>query len=378
MGRKAGKHTQTERCFLILARLRGMPEGIFLADLAEEFNTDRRQIERDLLAMESGTIHCDIIKRDRLGPTGATRPHAVAILREPATKQVTLTRQERFTILAVRRMFDVLAGTPFYDDMQRVCEKLMQRVPKQDRAELAALGERFVYVPDGGTKRLEEDAMTRLEMLRMAVMNKRVVRYEYTRASGKRERGYLAPYAMVMYRNGLYVVGRNGKRAEHAASPTKATLPRHAYAAERFKAVEMLDGLMTYEMPKELRLDHLFHGAFGIFIGEAEPQRVVVEFARSKAPLALARKWHPMQGEPETLPDGRVRLTFMLRDLKEVRSWILSWGPSARAIEPPALVAQVAQELADASEWYAMQRAALKAAEAMPAVAPAIEEKRAA
>jgi hypothetical protein len=33
-------------------------------------------------------------------------------------------------------------------------------------------------------------------------------------------------------------------------------------------------------------------------------------------------------------------------------SWVLEWGPHARAIEPPALVSAVKRELCDALAWY--------------------------
>lgn len=376
MGRKRGDYTQAERCFLIINRLRGMPEGVFMKDLAEEMDTDRRQIERDLQALERGGFHCEIKYRDQIGPTGATRAHAVAVLVEPPTSQVTLTRQERFTILAVRQVFDVLKGTPFYTDMRRVCDKLTQCMPRKDRDELATLGDRFVYVPDAGMKQLEDEAPAMLETLRTAVMNRRVVRYEYRRASGRPEQGYLAPYAMVLYRGGLYVVGRRVASPEEATTPAKpGCLPTHPYAAERFTAVELTDGLTGFEVPRDLKLDRLFHGAFGIFIGAAEPQRVVIEFSRSKAALALARKWNPSQEPPERLPDGRVRLAFMLRDLKEMKSWIMSWGRAARVIEPAALAAEVAQELSDAAESYALRRAALGAVDGQ---GTAVAEKQAA
>lgn len=364
MARAQGKFSQTERCFQILNRLRGFPEGVFLRDLAYEFEVTRRQIERDLCALENGGYHTEIVRRDALGESGATREHSVAVLKEDATRKITLARQERYTILAMRRVFDVLKGTPFHGDMQRVCEKLLQAMPKRDRDELAAMSDKFLYIPDGGIKRPAEsddpasiaNAQAMLETLRIAVMNRRLVEYTYREASGREQSGILALYAIVLYRSGLYVVGRRLASLDEAALASDAR-PSHPFAMERFTKADHVAGKLTaFAAPKDLRLDQLFQGTFGIFIGAGDSQRVVIEFSRAKRAHVLARRWHATQQE-ENLADGRVRLTLWLTDLKEVKSWVMSWGPHARVLEPVALAAQVEQEHKDAVEWYAIRRA---------------------
>lgn len=68
---------------------------------------------------------------------------------------MSITKRERFTLLAVRNVFDVLRGTPFHDDVRSVMAKLEQRMNEKERDEIAAFGERFVYLPDHGTKSYE-------------------------------------------------------------------------------------------------------------------------------------------------------------------------------------------------------------------------------
>jgi hypothetical protein len=41
-----------------------------------------------------------------------------------------------------------LQGTPFLDDVRSVMSKLEQRMSAKEREELAAFGERFMYMPD--------------------------------------------------------------------------------------------------------------------------------------------------------------------------------------------------------------------------------------
>ena len=79
---------------------------------------------------------------------------------------------------------------------------------------------------------------------------------------------------------------------------------------------------------------------------------MVIEFSAEKAAFVRARVWHPTQSFEE-LADHRVRLSFTCASLIPVVSWVLEWGPHARAIEPPELVAEVIRELDAARRGYA-------------------------
>jgi predicted DNA-binding transcriptional regulator YafY len=76
-----------------------------------------------------------------------------------------------------------------------------------------------------------------------------------------------------------------------------------------------------------------------------------VELSAEKAPLVRARVWHPAQ-EVTELASGGVRLAFPCASLAPVVSWVLEWGPHAKAIEPPELVAEVVRELEAARAAY--------------------------
>ena len=78
---------------------------------------------------------------------------------------------------------------------------------------------------------------------------------------------------------------------------------------------------------------------------------MVVEFSAEKAHLVSSREWHPTQTITR-LPNGRIRLAFSAPSLAPLVSWILEWGPHARAIAPDALVEKVMQELDEARDQY--------------------------
>src|SRR5438105_2342560 len=118
MARTKGFYTQAARCFRILDRLRGRRTGVLLRDLVQEFEVDPTQIKRDLRAIDAGGHPTAIILREEQGPSGKTRQSAVVVLRERSSlSMVPLTREERYSLLAVRRIFDVFQGTPFFKDV---------------------------------------------------------------------------------------------------------------------------------------------------------------------------------------------------------------------------------------------------------------------
>jgi predicted DNA-binding transcriptional regulator YafY len=157
-----------------------------------------------------------------------------------------------------------------------------------------------------------------------------------------------------VYLNGLSVVGRRLASPQAAAelatlSDTEANRV-DLYAAERFEAATQLSS--QFRPPAAFQLAPHISG-FGIHdIGARGPlQTVVVEFSKARARYASNRRWHRDQTLHQ-LPDGRVRIEFPCRNLAPIVSWVLEWGPHARAIEPAALVERVVRELAEAHAQY--------------------------
>jgi predicted DNA-binding transcriptional regulator YafY len=150
-----------------------------------------------------------------------------------------------------------------------------------------------------------------------------------------------------MYRHGLYVVGAQLKTPD--ASAEAASLG--VYAIERFTEAEYLKQ-HDFAMPAHVNIRDALTGSFGPHLPDEDgPHDVVVEFSKDKAALVALRDWHPSQ-QVRTLPDGRVSISLRVPSLAPIVSWVLEWGPHARAVAPRGLVLRVARELADASAQY--------------------------
>ncbi len=152
---------------------------------------------------------------------------------------------------------------------------------------------------------------------------------------------------MVLYRHGLYVIGARLEQAK--ADPS--TAPLGIFAIERFTEAEHMRE-HEFVVPADFDIRDHMHGAFGPHLPDATgPHDIVVEFSRERALYASSRTWHRTQ-RIEQLSNGRVQISLRMPALAPVVSWVLEWGPHARAIAPDALVKQVAKESAEAGAQY--------------------------
>ncbi|MBV8756031.1 MAG: WYL domain-containing transcriptional regulator [Deltaproteobacteria bacterium] len=340
---KRGDIGQVARALRVLGELRGYKTGRWVNEIAAKVGASERTVRRDLGELQDAGFDIEITKRTN---------RVYAQLAGEQSSTVAIAKRERFTLLAIRRVFDVFKHTPFLEDVATVLEKLEQRMTTKERTEHAAFGEQFVYMPDHGTKSYagKEDV---IDAIQDGILQHRVVRYRYADAKGHGRTGYLAPFRLAMYRHGLYVIGARLK--EPYSEVRGASLG--VFAIERFSEAEYLKR-HPFEIPEDSRVSDVLAGSFGPHLADATgPHEVIVEFSDEKAHLVSSREWHPSQ-KVTTLNDGRIRITLTVPSLAPIVSWILEWGPHARAVAPDLLVAQVARELRAATALYVTQREA--------------------
>jgi proteasome accessory factor B len=335
---RRGEIGQVARALNVLGALRGFKHGRLINEVAAEIGASERTVRRDITELQDAGFDIELSKRDN---------RSIACLGDDRNySPVPITKRERFTLLAVRSVFDVLRGTPFLDDVNSVLAKLEQRMSTKEREEHATFGERFVYLPDHGTKSYDgKDDI--IDAIQTGILSRKVISYRYSDSGGRAKAGYLAPYAMVFYRHGLYVLGGRLAKLEDDAKSSSLGV----FAVERFAEAKHLKD-RPFEMPPGFRIHDFVDGAFNLHLGAPGLlHEVVVEFSREKALLVSTRLWHKTQ-RIEKLPNGRIRLSFTCQDVASVVSWILEWGPHARVIAPAELVRLVVDELTQAREQY--------------------------
>lgn len=335
---RKGDFGQVTRALRVWDALRGFKKGRWVTEVAEQLGVSERTVRRDIQDLQDAGVDIETTKQ-------ANRIYA-QLTEERNYSPVSITKSERFTLLAVRRVFDVFAKTPFLDDVQSVLSKLEQRMSPKDRAELEAFGEQFVYMPDHGTKSYEgkEDIINAIQT---GIVLRKIVQYRYQGGRGEARSGYLAPFRLAVYRHGLYVIGARLKSADSDVQ----TAPLGVFAIERFSDAEYLKG-SAFRIPDGSTVRDVLSGAFGPHLPDDDgPHAVVVEFSAEKAHLVSSREWHPTQTITR-LSNGRIQLAFSAPSIVPLVSWILEWGPHARAVAPPNLVQRVIRELDEARDQY--------------------------
>jgi predicted DNA-binding transcriptional regulator YafY len=175
-----------------------------------------------------------------------------------------------------------------------------------------------------------------LDVVIDALFKDRSLRLRYAGSRGERSYAAFQPYTLVLYRRGLYLLGR-----AHADAPDITRL-----AVDR-----LLDAALgpAFPYPADWDPAAVLADTFGIW-AEGGPELIVLRFRADRAALATTRTWHPSQSF-HPLPDGRVELRMRASGRELVR-WVLEWGPTCEVVQPAWLRDAVITELKGALALY--------------------------
>lgn len=337
VGRPEGRFTQHRRIDRLRELLESEPRGLTLQDLASTLRMTDRSVRRYLHEL-GGVTELESIAT---APGGA---HIWRIKPSERGRAVPLRRAQAYAILATRRALDVLKGSALYDELDLALAHIhkIAQIPfrAQGKGEISGernLDARFFVLPP--TSRSYAARGEDLDELFRAVADLRVVRYRPRTRPGepRAERVVFQPYALVIHRGSIVVLGARAGSREVLVEPFEAMADVRASETEHF------------DLPGSFDVADFVHGEFGV--GRAERGRVIVEFDARVADEIRARRLHPQQ-KLATSSDGRVRVQVPLVNVDAVVAWVLSYGDAARVVEPPELARRVATVLERAASRY--------------------------
>jgi len=298
-------------------------------DLAKRTGVTTRTIRRDLEALQTSgfplydeqvdgkrfwTLEAKAFRR--LGDTG-------------------LTLAELSALYFSRTLLEVLAATPFQQDVAAAFDKIGAALTPQMRQFLDRLP--LVFQAKGASPRSTGTRTERELMSRLldSTLNHRRATMTYFSMSSGREKSYVVePYRLIHSAEGLYLF---------------AFVPEYnevrTFQVGRIRALSLHEERFT---PAELP-DAIFAHSLGVH--EGPPEHIEIAFEPHIAPYVTERTWHPSQSIAER-PDGGVVLSLDVCNDWALRSWILSFGALARVLSPVTLAAQIKDEIDRASERY--------------------------
>ena len=326
-GRPRKEYSQAVRLLRMLRALSNREWTI--TDLAEEFDITYRHVLRDLEQIR----HAGFPLRQNRAADGRT--YYQLPLGHKGLPPLTLTPEELMSLFFAKCQLASLKGTPFAEDIENLFRRIKVEQPDRTFNHLERIVKTFFPL-----QRPTRDYSAKkgvLTALRTALLQQRPIVLHYQAPQTNEPKIHTVdPYVLVLYRNGLYLVGRS-----HSAQAQRT------FAVERIHKAELRGE--RFEMPAGFSAEEMDRRLFGIL--EGPPQKILIKFSRDVAYLLKERQWHPTQ-TIVTRKDGSVVLSMKAGGLEEVITWVLSWGPHAKALAPAELVKEVKEELSAAAKQY--------------------------
>ncbi len=323
------RNQEVIRQWKVLHALASSRHGATIDALAEDLQVTTRTIRRDLAALqEAGFPLFD--ERDEDG-----RAHWRLEGQALKGLETGFTLAEICALYLSRNMLEAVAGTPFQRDLTLAFTRLEKMLSPRMRQFLDRLPQ--VLAAKAGPRVRGADASPDIvARLLEATLHYRVAAMKYNSVSSGRMKDYVVhPYRLAFAQGGLYLL---------------AYVPEYkdvrTFAIDRITAVSLDKQTFT---PNRAIPDDVFGNSLGVNTGPAS--RVDIAFDKRVAPYVRARVWHPSQTLRESNEGGLVLTLDVCHDAA-LRSWILSWGASARVLSPASLAAEIRADLTNATAQY--------------------------
>jgi predicted DNA-binding transcriptional regulator YafY len=321
------RYAPAARLYQLRALLDG-PEGVSIYDISERFGVNPRTALRYIQALQRAG---EPLYEEQDGKRKVWR-----LMPTARRQSITLTTAQMVALFLSRRVFDFLAGTGFKEDLDDVFAKVEATLKRKDFAAVRNLERKVFDVNEA--RHLYEGRIDDVNDIMTALLREERLRVTHEGVSGGRKTFVLEPYTVLVYKKGLYLVGRSQRHSEI-----------RTFALDGFREVQWLKG-DGFQYPADYRPEQLTEGAFGLIRG-SDPEVVRIHFDKSVARYVQRRMWHPTQKFRQV--EQGVELTMNLRGTVEVVSWVLGFGDKARVIEPEHLRTAVTAELSRAYEAMA-------------------------
>ncbi len=323
------RNQEVIRQWKVLHALESSRHGASIDSLAGGLEVTTRTIRRDLAALqEAGFPLFDTRDED-----GRVRWRLDGQVLKGLDTGFTLG--ELCALYLSRNLLESVAGTPFQRDLGHAFTRLQAALSPRMRQFLDRLPAVLAAKP-GPRARGGDAASDIVARLLEATLHFRAATMRYHSVSSAKIKDYLIhPYRLAFAQGGLYLL---------AFVPAYDNI--RTFAVDRIKAVSLEKQTFT---PRRDLPEDVFANSLGVNTGPAE--RVEIAFDAQIAPYIRARVWHASQ-ELRDAADGALTLTMDVCHDWALRSWILSWGPFARVVEPATLATQVREDLDAAKAKY--------------------------
>lgn len=321
------------RQWLLLKSLASRKYGMTIAEMAQEAGVVERTIRRDIQTLQQAGFPIQDVH------VSAHGKRHWKLESEREFLDLNFSWDEAIALYFARRHLDPLAGTLLWTSLTNAFKKIRASMGENALHHLERMRDAFHFIQFGTS--CYDDKADLIDQLSIAVEDNLITLISYQSRTATEPVTYeVTPYGVIYYRNSLYFI---------AYSHDHETV--RIFKVDRLESVEVTR--LKSQRPVDFDLAKYFEHSFGIFPGTGTIQTVKIRFAPRLTRIITESRWHPSQSITHN-PDGSVILTLELADLTEVKSWVLSFGPNALVLEPPALrdeiIAELTQSLAQLTD----------------------------
>jgi predicted DNA-binding transcriptional regulator YafY len=318
---------QIPRQWRILKRLEAHRFGLTANDLAEAEDCPIRTIYRDLADLEEAGFPMVQEKR------GARSMWKLAFQRN--SPQIPFEFSEIYALWLSRSLMKLLEGTEFYESICSVFEKVRSTLTPGILEHLEQFESRVVVRQNRGqdTSRFSEF----IPLINKALEENETVEMTYfSPESNENTKRLVNPYRLWIQDGVMYLIGYCHLRKD-VRTFNLSRLRALVLAGEHFEEDAGFD------------LEAYLAGGFRTMTGEV--MDIEIRFDQRVRHVAEERIWHDTQELIEQ-PDGSVILRFKASGFKEIKSWVLSFGPKVEVLAPLSLRDAIRQDLLEAAKRY--------------------------
>ena len=313
---------RTDRLLAIVLELQGK-RWRRAEDLAETFETSKRTIYRDMLALGEAGV-----------PVVSIPGRGYSLVEGYFLPPVSLSADEATILLLGADVMTQSFDAHYQSVAQSASRKILGVLPDAQRQTVESLRERIQFVSGAPAARLgAEQQLEKLQLLRSAIVESRRVRFDYhTRYTARPDAATpvdtptrnVDPYSLAHVGASWYLTGychtRRGLRT---------------FRLERIERLTTLPD--TFERPATVRLNPRQRQ-------QESPITIRTLFAPEVARWVRESPSYFTLAMDDT-PDGLL-VTLAVRDISEITQWLLGWGRHVRILEPDALSQLLAEEAA--------------------------------
>ena len=304
--------TQLVRQWALLGLLSRSGRSLSIKELADQLQTSKSSIERDLATLEQ---HFALLEEAE----GSQRRRYRIDREAPLVKSLRFTVMELLALEAADALMGASLGDALRNELKTLIHKLRGLVGSPPGYS-GAFGGVFLHHPRA---RIDYSTHTEtIDTLLDGIVRRKVCRGRYRAAWDAPETTReLWPLRLLAHEGALYVL---------CYAPASKGV--RTFAVHRFVEIDALPRSFT---PPTVDLVAETRRAFGVFSHARDEAEVEILFSPEFAWMIAERVFHPDESK-ERLPDGRLRYRVRSSAKWEIIPWVLRFGGEAELIAPIA------------------------------------------